>query len=186
MDHLGALLGRHVGLLEAFQERCQDEVDETLIFGGCLKRNHHFWPPRSLKTIPRIPQDCPRGPQDGPRWPQDGLQEGSRRSTMTSKTVPKRPRGFEPSKSGPGRPKRTFKWPPRSLKTIPRIPQDCPNIAPERVSISMMLGPSRLQNDLRGSPDASRCIQKEPPRGPGGTHMQMKHALIKGKLSGMR
>ena len=152
-------------------------------------KNGGFHLPRlgiALGRLRVVQHGGPRGPQDGPRWPQDGLQEGSRRSTMTSKTVPKRPRGFETSKSGPGRPKRTFKWPPRSLKTIPRIPQDCPNIAPERVSISMMLGPSRLQNDLRGSPDALRCIQKETPRGPGGTHMQMKHALIKGKLSGMR
>ena len=34
-----------LGRLGAFQERCQDEVDETSIFGGCLKRNRRFGHP---------------------------------------------------------------------------------------------------------------------------------------------
>ena len=48
-----------LGRLGAFQERCQDEVDETLIFGGCLKRNRHFWPPRAPRGRVRLPPPLP-------------------------------------------------------------------------------------------------------------------------------
>ena len=46
LQNMGSSCWTMLGRLEAFQERCQDEVDQRSIFGRCLGRNRNVWPPR--------------------------------------------------------------------------------------------------------------------------------------------
>ena len=99
-----------LGRLEAFQERCQDEVDETLIFGGCLKRNRHFWPPRG-RVKPGARPANPLGTPPGLFLPTNGSHA-----------------------------KRAFRYPPLRLPTPSNFPKFIPpdkRIAREASSLDL-------------------------------------------------
>ena len=87
--------------------------------------------PQTAQHSPtRRPKRAPGWPKLASTWPQNGLQEGSRRSKMTSKTAQERPRGYKTVKSAPRRPKMASRRPKRLQRSPKRAPRGPPEMAP--------------------------------------------------------